>query len=750
MRAKQRKSIEPIFPSALAALALVLFSASAAAHHDPVDGNCEFDAGKRDPTICGELSKLIPVPIDAIHSGLSWTKESSPKICTLMRPSDYAGFHLTHKVDGHDELFEPFRHFVYGGGGFSTGTHGLDESNTKGDTDRDNYVCLHLDHEDALKETEFYNLIDDAEPPNPLLTKADFDLTKDAYTDAGDLRGLNYNLFCGGNVKLADGRFLYIAGHDKGGNNGIRKLNIFDPDTETWAPRAVPPVKTEYKAIFDNPLFNVDSRPGDADFPNFPVANDESNTDPPDSSDMKYQRWYPSAALLPDETVLIVAGTDRDTSLDTAREECTEENRSTNFRCSFNTKVVPEIYDPKTDSTLALENARKHHNTYPRVYPVQTGKGWDDWKVALIGEAHLDSLAQDEDGNPRLGLAPLSVTTQYDPYTYTGKTYLFDVQSAKEDPDRDSPAENHYYFVDEAVNAHNFGAGAQIVETDSEGHAVSQKVILFGGNCGGTRRAPPEIPQPPPACTGDLIEWIDFQDSPPTWNQVDAKLYLAVSQNNTSVLPNGKVLISGGATGRGPWTNSFHLQLYDPATDTIEVLIDRKIAGHDHSTVVLGPDVPGNPSAPGGLVYLLGGNATDLHGDAGHVDLGIPVLQTYKAPYYFNEEGLPSVPPVIKAAPDKITYRQRFNVQLSADTGTIQSVALIGFGPVTHNWDWGKRYVKLWFDQDKKKLQVQAPANPGLAVPSYYMLFIVDEDGVPSTGHLVHIGRQGVTARVSP
>lgn len=635
----------PFFTPAVLAVALGA-AGPAAAHHNS-NGVCEFDLNRIDPEVCGELSRLIPFPIDAIHAGLSWTKQSQPKICMAMRPSEYAGFHLATEHsdehgERHTELFPPFNEFVYGGLGFSTGTHGPDESNTKGNINRDNFVCWDLTHEDAFKETEHFSLIDDSDPPNPLLTKDDFDLTDAAFSDAGNQKGLDYNVFCAGNVALADGKWLFIGGHDKGGNNGIRKLTVFDPVSESWAARVVPPVKEQYLAIFDQ----LDENSVPADFPGFPDATDESNTDPADPSDMKYQRWYPSGALLPDKTVLLVAGTDKDTSLNTDRVSCDdlgEESRATHFRCSLVTQVAPELYDPKTDSTIAFENARKHHNTFPRAYVVQTGKNKHDWKVALIGEAHPGSLAKDESGNPRLGLAPLSVVTQYDPYTYTGNTYLFDVQSAKADPDRDTPAENHYEFVDQAVNAHNFGSGAQLWETDSKGHAVSQKVVLFGGDCGGTRGNPPGIPQPPPECTADLIESIDFQDSSPKWKQLDAKLYLAVNQNNTTVLPDGKVLISGGAVGRGPWTNSFHLQLFDPATETIETLIDRKIAGHDHSTVALLPD---------GSVALLGGNATDLHGDEGHTELGIPVAQIYKPPYFFKGVAAP----VIEDAPDKISY----------------------------------------------------------------------------------------------
>ena len=65
-----------------------------------------------DPAEVGQLSPLIPLPKDAIHAGLSWTKDSKPKICFGMRPSEYVGHHL---VDEHGSLKEEFERFVYGG-----------------------------------------------------------------------------------------------------------------------------------------------------------------------------------------------------------------------------------------------------------------------------------------------------------------------------------------------------------------------------------------------------------------------------------------------------------------------------------------------------------------------------------------------------------------------------------------------------------------------------------------------------------
>ena len=91
------------------------------------------------PSDVGELSPLIPLPKDAIHAGLSWTKDSQPKICFGMRPAEYVGHHL---VDEDGGLREEFEHFVYGGYNFSTGPHGLDQSVANGAVDRDNFVCL--------------------------------------------------------------------------------------------------------------------------------------------------------------------------------------------------------------------------------------------------------------------------------------------------------------------------------------------------------------------------------------------------------------------------------------------------------------------------------------------------------------------------------------------------------------------------------------------------------------------------------
>lgn len=648
-----------------------------------------------DPTVVGQLGNLIPLHKDAIHAGLS---PDLKKICFWMRPSEYRGTDLVNPLapGGTPASLKPeFADYAYGGFGFSTGPHGLDQSLSTRITEDlalDNGLCLDLtDPAAAFPDTGKIHFRD--------LTAADFALNAPAFSNVGDPAGLDYNIFCSGQVALDDGRWLFVGGHMYSGNNGIRKLNLFDPRKERWEDRGVPPVKDAFLA---DPL-GLGPRPD---------PRVEANADPPHESDMRYARWYPTAVTLPDGKVLILSGTDQDASLGprTSRGACTS---TSDAACSKVRHVVPEVYDPKTDRTIALENARKQFAMYPRAYVVQTGPRRTDWKVAVIAEVRPPEPT-------------LETLAGYDPWSYSGKTYLLDVRAALADPERDLPAEKHWQFVDEAQIAHDSGAGAQLWELDEKGHAIRQRVVLFGGDCGDT----------PPAggCDRATVEMIDFQAATPKWVR-QANLVVPASQNNAVVLPNGKVLVMGGVTGRprcvppgpSPWNNSFHYQLFDPDAGTMTPLVETTHPLHDHSTAAL---------LPTGAVAALGGNRTDLANDACDLVSGVPAFRLYRPTYFFTG----GEAPVIKKAPDRIKYQRRFVVETAEGSAEVASLVLIRPGPVTHNWDWGNRYVKLWFKQTSDgKLQVQAPALPGLAVPGYYMLFALNSDGVPSLAQSVHL-----------
>jgi hypothetical protein len=264
---------------------------------------------------------------------------------------------------------------------------------------------------------------------------------------------------------------------------------------------------------------------------------------------MKYQRWYPTGVTLPDGRILILSGTDQDTSVGPDQADFTKVRQA-----------VPEVYDPRTDSTIALENARKLFNMYPRAFVTQLGPEKDAWKVCVTGGAVQPPLP----GEP--GGAPID---DYDPFVYNGETSCLDVLAALADPNREVPAENHWRYVATAANAHDSGAGVRMVTINADA-TWSQQVFLFGGDNGSG------------AESVATTEVIDFSESAPQWKPI-SDLAVATRQNNVVALPDGKLLVVGGR-------DSFHYQLYDPADGSRRDLIESPVPRHDHSTALLQPN----------------------------------------------------------------------------------------------------------------------------------------------------------------
>jgi hypothetical protein len=623
-----------------------------------------------DPQICGRNSGLVPFHKDAIHASLIWTKKSQcPKMLIWMRPSEHKpSAHLNPTVGGVFSGFnETYIETVQGGFGLGM----LDESGWSRyspDIERENAQLIDVCGLQNLIDAEKFTKTSIAE-----LTDADMALSEPFFKNAGFSRGLAYNLFCAGNVAGVDGRIYVIGGHDKGGNNGIRKISIFDPSTERWVKRSVPCVRAEWEEDSTGTAFEHCD------------ALNEDNTDPDDPSDMKYQRWYPTGVTLPDGRILILSGTDQDTSVGPRQASSTKVRQP-----------VPEVYDPRTDTTIALENARKLFNMYPRSFVTQTGPGKDDWKVCVAGGAVVPPLPG-EPGGPDI--------TGYDPFFYNGDTYCLDVLAALADPHRNEPAAHHWQLVDTALDAHDSGAAVRMVTINADG-TWSQKVFLFGGNSGED------------SDNVATAEMIDFSNEDPKWERID-DLAMPAGQNNVVALPDGKLLVVGG---RASGINSLHYQLYDPANGTRQALIESPVPRHDHSTALLQPN---------GGVWITGGNRVQLIGETQpERDLAVPVLEFYQPPYFFKGPR-----PVIEKAPGQIHYGQQFKLDVSDAGGEIASVALLRTGPITHNWARGNQYVKLPFTKEKNgKLSVTSPPLPGLAIAGDYLLFVVNEQGIPSVG----------------
>jgi hypothetical protein len=615
--------------------------------------------------VCGKNSGLVPFHKDAITASLIWADATSqcPKMIIWMRPSEFKPKdYLNPTVGGVFSGFNP-KYIELVQGGFNLTQ--LDRSGWSRyapDLDRENTELIDVCGLQALISKGEFDKTQIAD-----LTDKDIRKTDRFFQDAGFSRGLSYNIFCPGHEAGIDGRIYVLGTHDKGGNNGGRKVNIFDPKTEQWIPRPTTCVRSEWETDPTGTFPHCD-----------PL--DENNTDPPDLSDMKYQRWYQTTVVLPDGRVLTLSGTDQDTSVGDRDASATKVRQR-----------VPEVYDPKTDKNVALENAQKLLPMYPRAFVVQTGPGIADWKVAVTAEVRPPLPGQP--GGPNI--------RGYDPFHYVGKTYLFDVLGALADPDINVEAENHWTYVHRALSAHESGAGAIMVKINADG-TWSQEVFMFGGDNGSGSS---EVA---------TVERINFSDPAPKWKRM-SDLIQPATQNNVVILPDGKLLVVGG---RGAGVNTLHYQMFDPADGSRSDLIESPVPRHDHSTALL---------MPNGGVWVMGGNRVQLI-PGGDENMAVPVTEFYQPPYFFTGPR-----PVIEEAPYELHYGKTFTLRVTG--GEIGSVAILRTGPITHNWTWGNRYVQLPFEAGNRgRLDVMAPPLPGLAIAGDYLLFVVSKDGVPSEG----------------
>jgi hypothetical protein len=138
-----------------------------------------------------------------------------------------------------------------------------------------------------------------------------------------------------------------------------------------------------------------------------------------------------------------------------------------------------------------------------------------------------------------------------------------------------------------------------------------------------------------------------------------------------------------------------------------------------HSLALLMPD---------GRVLVSGGGRFD--------DLTAPTDQftaeLYSPPYLFK-----GARPAISAAPAQLQYGQPFTVT-TPDAAGIAKVSLMRFGAVTHGVNMGQRLIPLSFTIGSGALTVTAPGDANLAPPGYYLLFVVDGNGVPSVAAVTH------------
>ena len=216
-------------------------------------------------------------------------------------------------------------------------------------------------------------------------------------------------------------------------------------------------------------------------------------------------------------------------------------------------------------------------------------------------------------------------------------------------------------------------------------------------------------------------EIIDLGAATPAW-QYGPNMSLARIEMNAVILPNGKVIAVGGSLNdEDTNTASLNADLYDPASNTFSSAGANAYPRLYHSVALLLPD---------GTVWLAGGNPT--RGSY------VQQMEIYEPAYLFNPDGTSATRPSITNAPSAISYGNAFTVT-TPDALNISSVVLVRNGAVTHAFGMDQREVGLSFTAGSSTLTVTSPPNSNIAPPGYYMLFLLNQAGVPSMASFVQV-----------
>jgi plastocyanin len=246
-----------------------------------------------------------------------------------------------------------------------------------------------------------------------------------------------------------------------------------------------------------------------------------------------------------------------------------------------------------------------------------------------------------------------------------------------------------------AARGVNMDGTAVLLPLKPPGYAP--RVLIAGGNGADTQQS---------------AEWIDLSVPNPAWEALP-DMVVPRDKVNSVLLPDGRVLIVGGIETLSDGGPAELFDPEDPASGFLQGPSMKYKRGY-HSAALLLPDgsvvVGGDPNGP-----------TTPH-------------ERYLPPYFFQTR------PTITTAPAAVAYGASFAVT-TPQAATIAEVVLMRPGAVTHGFNQSQRSVGCAISSTAGTVvQATAPPDGNLAPPGYYLLFVVDNDRVPSTGVWIQLG----------
>ncbi|HEY3725057.1 MAG TPA: galactose oxidase-like domain-containing protein [Acidimicrobiia bacterium] len=236
--------------------------------------------------------------------------------------------------------------------------------------------------------------------------------------------------------------------------------------------------------------------------------------------------------------------------------------------------------------------------------------------------------------------------------------------------------------------------------------AQDQKVMVMGGGF---------QDQPVDAVSSTAI--VDLRSATPTFvpgPPMDTKkMYVSAV-----ILPDSTVLETGGASTTVH--NGDHAvlsaQIFDPKTSAWTKVASPTVPRVYHSSALLLPD---------GRVATFGGNPDDGYETR---------IEIFTPPYL--QQG--TARPTIDAAPTEMTYGGTYSLR-TTQAAALRSAVLVRPMAVTHSSDPAQRLVDLPFTTTANGASVTVTNSRNIAPPGWYMVFVVDGNGVPSVAKWIHL-----------
>ncbi len=228
------------------------------------------------------------------------------------------------------------------------------------------------------------------------------------------------------------------------------------------------------------------------------------------------------------------------------------------------------------------------------------------------------------------------------------------------------------------------------------------KIIITGGATNNDNASPTKT-----------AEIIDLTAANPKWTYT-GQMAMARKHGVLTLLPTGEVLMLGGTRGSGDDKTLavFQAETWDPATGKWSLLSKNKIYRGYHSSSLLLPD---------GRVLLAGGEVSGTS------------AEVFSPPYLFK-----GTRPTISEAPSNVNNGETFTIK-TPDKVNINKIRWIRNGSVTHAFNMSQVINDLEFTKTSTGIDIKVPGKNSTP-PGYYMLFILNKNGVPSVAKMVKVG----------